>query len=134
MFWGLSAGGFLFFSFDELLQFHERLGEFIASTPIGPAEIFRNWNDVIVIGYGMIAILVLFYCLPAILRIPMVAETLALAFGFYLTHTIIDSTQVRTSLSIIVEESAKLFSSAFLALAMLYGIFATVATLKNSKA
>ncbi len=34
-FWLLTAFGFLFFAFDELLEFHERLGGLIERSPVG---------------------------------------------------------------------------------------------------
>ena len=40
---------------------------------------------------------------------PRVAEMLLIAFGFYSIHTLIDSTQTRSSLSIILEESGSHF-------------------------
>lgn len=124
--WILSACACWFLSLDELLEVHEKLGDVISGTALGPATVFRNWNDVVVMGYGVVAILALVYFLPAIVRLPRVAELLASAFGFYVIHTLIDSTQDRTSLSIILEESAKLFSSAFCALAMLFRLLASV--------
>lgn len=131
-FWLLTAFGFLFFAFDELLEFHERLGGLIERSTVGHIQTFRNWNDVVVIGYGIVAIPILIYFLPEILRLPKVAEMLAVAFSCYGIHTIIDSTQTRTNLSIILEESAKLFSSAFFALSMLIGILTIVAWRRNS--
>ena len=132
-FWLLTAFGFLFFCLDELLQFHEKLAGLIERSSVGPTQTFRTWNDVIVIGYGVVAIPILFYFLPEILRFPRVAEILVTAFSCYVIHTIIDSTQRRTSLSIILEESAKLFSSAFFAIAMLFGILTIVASQRKSQ-
>jgi len=133
-FWLLTAFAFFFFAFDELLQFHELVGAAIQhNSPVGPSQTFRNWNDAIVIGYGVVAISVIMYFLPEILRLPKVAEILAIALTAYAIHTTIDSTQARSSLSIIFEESCKLFTSAFLALSMLFGILAIVASQRNSQ-
>lgn len=132
-FWLLTAIGFLFFSFDELMQFHEKLGGLIKRSSVGPTRTFRNWNDVIVIAYGVVAIPVVFYFLPEILRLPRVTEILVIAFSCYGIHTIIDSTQRRTSVSIILEESAKLFSSAFFAISMIFGILTIIASEFNQQ-
>jgi cyanate permease len=134
LFWAVLACGLLFFALDEWFEFHERIDSFLSSTRIGPARAFRNWNDVIVIGYGVLGVYVLFYFLPVLLRLPAVAEALSLALGFYLLHTLIDCTQAPSSLSIILEESAKLMSSAFLALAALFGRFALQPPPKKAKA
>lgn len=117
-FWLLSSLAFCFFALDELLGFHEFGGSLIKNK-IGSPQAFRNWNDVIVIGYGFLAIPVFIAFLPEILRYPKVAEMMAIAFVFYGVHTIVDSTfEPRTNISVVVEESAKLLSSAFFSLCM----------------
>ena len=53
---------------------------------------------------------------------------LTVAFCLYCMHTFIDSTQEpRTTVSVILEESAKLFSCAFLAISMLVGLLDIIA-------
>ncbi len=122
--WLLVAMALAFLALDELLEFHERVGWFLAdgSTGLTLPPSFRNWNDVVVIAYGLVAIPFVIYLFPAIWRYPRLAETFAVAFLFYLIHTLIDSTQEPpTTYSIIAEESAKLFSSAFLAFGAFIG-------------
>ncbi len=131
-FWLMAALGFLFFSLDEFLQFHERVGRWIGQSDIGAPTTFRNWNDVIVIAYGVVAVVVMGSFLTEILRYPKVMGLLAIAFGFYCIHTLIDSTQQRSSLSITLEESAKLFASAFFALSMFVSVLAIVASCRSS--
>lgn len=131
-FWFLNGLGFSFFALDELLQFHEKLGNLITKSPIGPTETFRNWNDVIVIGYGVIAIGVLLYFLPEIFRYPKFVELLLTSCAFYFIHTLIDSTQERSTISVIFEESAKLFSSTFFAISMFVGLVGIVASIKSN--
>ncbi|WP_019504341.1 hypothetical protein [Pleurocapsa sp. PCC 7319] len=121
-FWLLVTMGFGFFALDELLGFHEKLGNLITISSIGPAEVFRNWNDLIVIVYGVIALLVAIYFLPEILRYPLFAEMLSTAFLCYCLHTLIDSTQEKSNIGRILEESAKVFSSTFFAIAMFVGL------------
>ena len=112
--WVLLALGFVSLSLDEVAQFHERLGFVIAEH--ASSGIFRNWNDVIVILYGVVAIIFLFLLLPHLLRYRFLLEFFAIAFLFYVIHTLIDSTQRPKTTTIILEESAKLFCSAFLTL------------------
>ena len=81
-----------------------------------------SWNDVIVILYGVVALPVVLALLPDILRYRMVLELFVIAFVFYVLHTLIDSTQEPyTTTSVILEESAKLFCGAFLALGAFIG-------------
>lgn len=121
-FWLIAALGLGFLSLDELLGFHERVDDWI-TVIIGDSQTFRNWNDLIVIGYGLIAIPVFIFFLPEIFRYPQIAETLAVAFLFFCIHTAIDSIQEPpTTLSVILEESAKLFSTAFFATSMFISI------------
>lgn len=131
--WLLIAMGFGFFAVDELMQFHEKIGRFISRSSVGPTESFRNWNDVIVIGYGAVATVVLLIYLPVILRRPRFAEMLGVAFGFYCLHTAIDSLVARTNVSVVTEETAKLFSSGFFALAMFVGLLGVIASLKGGE-
>lgn len=117
--WLLIGLGFLFFALDEILEFHEELDMFVADTSVGPPDSFRNWNDVIVIGYGLAAVVVLLPFLPEILRYPRFPALLAAGFACYALHTLIDSTvSDPTDSSKIFEESAKLFAGAFFSLAV----------------
>ena len=110
-----------------MLQFHEHLGyrldridalqQWISGTPI------RKWDDMVLILYGLAALPLAIHFLPSALRRPRVVEFLALATLFYAIHTLIDAVvEPRTTLSVMCEESAKLFCAAFLALAMLAGL------------
>lgn len=116
-FWPAFSLGFLFFSLDEILEFHEGLGSWM-KTALGSSETFRNWNDAVVVGYGVVALIALAAFLPEVLRYPRFAELLATGFGFFVVHTAIDSLMTSSSKNI-PEESAKLFATAFFALAAL---------------
>lgn len=110
-FWALGGIGFLYLCLDELLQGHERLGYLLHDSPLGDTTLFRGWNDVILIGYGLGALAVLLIFLPEVLKHSRVAEFLGFAAGLFAVHTAIDSIVVDpNSTSIILEESAKLFS------------------------
>ena len=125
-FWLLATVGFLFLSFDELMRVHELLG-MLATKSIGQPLLFRNWNDVLLIGYGVLAITAAFCFLPEILRNPYFAEILAVAFGFFTVHTLVDSlAEPPTTNSAILEESAKLLCSASLSLAAFIGLLSVV--------
>lgn len=118
--WLLFALGFGFLALDELLELHEHVGGLInvATKMIGvDSGVFRNWNDIIVIGYGLVALPFILYFLPAVLRYPGLMERLALAALFFAIHTVIDSvSEPQTVRSGVMEESAKLFCALFLAL------------------
>lgn len=60
--WIIFAIGFGFLAFDELLEFHERAGEMIKGHVSSGS--FRNWNDVIVILYGIAVLPLLFFSYP----------------------------------------------------------------------
>ena len=120
-FWTILAGGLAFLAFDELLQFHERVDRLVIERLL-PEAGFQSWNDLIVVIYGLVAVLIMFFLLPALLKYRMVPELFAVAFIFYAIHTLIDSVQTTSTLtSIVLEESAKLVSVAFLALGTLAG-------------
>lgn len=124
--WLIVAAGLLFLAFDEQVQFHERFGRIVIEQ-IMPQEYFRNWNDVIVIMYGVIALPVGLFLLPRLLRYRLVPELFAAGFIFYAIHTSIDSTQDPATLtSIILEESAKVFSTAFLAIGVFTGLLSNI--------
>ena len=131
-FWLLMAMAIGFLSLDELVGFHEELGRYlryITDPNEAPLGIFRNWNDVVVISYGIPALFLMIFFLPSLLRYPRVFEIFIIAFSFYAIHTIIDSTQEpATTLSYIFEETAKLYCSASLALGTLVGLVGTVSS------
>ena len=129
LWWLLTCLGFFFFACDELLRFHEQVGTFVRHHLLGrPTMFFRNWNDVIVILYGVVALVVIAYFLPRILRLPLYMELLAVAFFAYCVHTGVDVMphgdgiigRFMSSIpSSIPEEGAKLYASTFFAVAML---------------
>ena len=113
-----------FLSMDELLEFHERIGGYLDKQKVvtDATSSFRNSNDLVVIAYGAIALVVLMFFLPTALQYPRFLELFALAFSFYVIHTVIDSTQEPpTTVSIVFEETAKLLCSATLALTQFVG-------------
>ena len=99
----------------------------------GLAAYFRNWNDVVVILYGVVVLPPAIYFLPAVLRYARIPEILCVAFGFYCLHTFIDATaEPSTTMTTIIEETAKLFCAASLALAFFVGLIGTIE--KNDRA
>jgi len=131
LFWLLIAMAVGYLAFDELLQIHERLGSLLDRFEITKTIIeqspMRCWNDVIVILYGVIALPAAICFSPSILRFPRVFEYLGLACFFYVVHTAIDSmVEPPTTLSVMLEESAKLLCSTFLAIALLVGLLGII--------
>lgn len=128
LFWLVAAGGLAVLALDELLQFHERVGGVLDSNPGSQTTLFRNWNDIIVIGYGVIAVGVGLVFLPVVMSYRHLLPLLATAFCFFAVHTAVDSlADPPTTMSVIIEESAKLFTGAFILLAMLQGMLQSVA-------
>lgn len=121
--WLVLGVGLVALAADELFQFHERVGRAMAdSASAGP---FRSWDDIIVIGYGVLAVGLVALMLPGLAHTPMVLRLLGAGFVCYALHTLVDSlAEPRTSLSAIVEESFKLASVTFLALAAYAGYLA----------
>ena len=118
--WLVLAICFTFFAFDETLTFHEWVGSIIDDRADSGG--FRNWNDVIVLTYGLVALPIMVAIFPILLRYRMVAELFVIGFSFFAVHTLIDSTQEPpTTISHILEESAKLFCGANLALGAFVG-------------
>lgn len=121
MLWTLFAGGFLFLSLDELMQFHERVGYWLDDR-VALAS-FRGWNDLVVIAYGIVALPVAAILMPKILSYPRLVEMLGTAFTFYAFHTLIDTLQEPpTTVSIIIEESSKVLCAGFLVLTAFTGL------------
>lgn len=134
LFWLFLAAAFGFLALDELMMFHERIGYWLKISEVGLTESFRNWNDVIVIGYGIAAFALLPVFLPYILKYPKFAEIMAVAFTCYCIHTAVDSFNIKKTFgSVIIEESFKVFSSGFFAFAMLVGVLGVVASQYNFK-
>ncbi|TKB48163.1 hypothetical protein FCL40_13620 [Ferrimonas sediminicola] len=118
--WVIMTLGFGVLALDELLQFHERFGSVLGQYM--ESGMFRNWNDVIVILYGVVALLIVASILPSLIRCKMLPELFVIGFVFYGIHTFIDATQEpRTVVSAIFEESAKLLCVLFLALGSFVG-------------
>ena len=123
--WLVLAFGFLFLSLDELVRFHERAGTLLEG--VESTGIFRSWDDIIVILYGIFALLIIGVILPGLMRSPKVLEMFVVGFGFYAIHTFIDSTnEPPTTVSVILEESAKLLCGAFLAIGTFAGFIGAI--------
>ena len=120
-FWLLTAIAFAYLFLDEVIGFHDGIDKYIDPWMKNP-RIFRGWNDLIVVLYGIVALLVMAGFLPEIFRYPRVMEMMGIAFLFYFIHTFVDTTIRKTQISIIIEESAKVFCGEFLALSMFVAI------------
>lgn len=131
LFWLMTSVGFFFFAVDELFEIHENLGVWANDAVAAPPSSLRNWDDLLVIGYGIVGLFVLLLFLPEVLRPARFAELLSIAFAFYIVHTAIDSIVLRNDIwKIAPEESAKLFSASFFALSMLIALIAVAKPLR----
>ena len=54
VFWMVSTAALGFLALDELLSFQENLDIWIAGRNLATSTVFRNWNDLMVIGYGIV--------------------------------------------------------------------------------
>ncbi len=127
IFFLIAALALTYLAVDEVMQFHESIG-----TNLDHIRFFRkliawsgihSWNDMIIIMYGLVALPALIYILPTAFEIPYVAEYFAIAFFCYVIHTTIDASfRPPTTASYIFEESAKLYTSIFMALGLLSGL------------
>ena len=112
---------------DEVMQFHETYGSLIdkyrSMRKIRHWLNVRTWNDMIIIIYGLAAIPVALYFLPTAVKIPFIPEYFLAAFICYCVHTLVDSyAEPPTTISYILEESMKVYTSAFLALGLVSGL------------
>lgn len=118
LFWLLLAMGCIFLSLDEQLGFHERGGVMLDTSSVGNLEVFRNWNDIIVIVYGFIVLAVAGLFGREILNSKPFAVLLAIGFGFFVIHTAVDSMVPSSFIwKDVPEEGSKLISVFFLFLA-----------------
>ena len=130
--WAILSFGFVYLAIDELMMIHENTGYIIER--YFPIQYFRNWNDVIVIIYGLIALLIIAFILPAIIRFKWIIEMFYIGFLLYGIHTITDTiNEPSTDFSIIIEESAKLFSVSFLFLGTFIGFIGSLKLMTSRK-
>jgi hypothetical protein len=119
--WGLFALAAAYLAADEVMGFHEELGEAepsVYTTGQRIFGVFRSWNDLLVILYGVGAIIGWLCFRKVLARRPFTYALLIVAFACYAIHTLIDSgVEPPTSPSTILEETAKLHCSFYLALA-----------------
>ena len=118
LFWLVLAAGCVFLSLDEQLEFHERGGMALYANGVETLEWFRNWNDIIVIIYGVVAMAIAALFGREILASKHFVVLFAVGFAFYAIHTAVDSTLPRSlAWKDIPEEGAKLACAYFLFLA-----------------
>lgn len=114
--WLVLSIAFAFLSIDEIFQVHEQIGSYLTNAA-WPSP-FSNWTDLMPMVYGIVAIPMLWIMMPKLLHIRSLPELLAVAFLFYLAHTLADAlVRHNSEFTHVTEESLKLFSSTYLALA-----------------
>ncbi len=120
LFWLLCALGSLFLMLDERLQLHEQAHDLVGGGTWGnPPLGMRNWNDVVMFGYGTAALVLGLLTLPAFLRHRRVRTLLMIGFVLFVLHTAIDMSFEKGALKDVFEESCKLLAGASFMLAFL---------------
>jgi hypothetical protein len=121
--WTTLTAVMLYFSVDEVMEFHERMGDYLtAHVSSGP---FRNWNDIVVILYGTVAAPVALLVWHEVLRYRRLFTMLVVTGLFYVGTTSVDTlSRTPTDLSNIVEEGLKGTCSTLFVLSMLTGLVA----------
>lgn len=134
-YWLAMGIGLLLLALDEQMMIHEWIGLVFNSKGMEAPSLVKNWNDVIVIGYGVVglAFCIIFY--REILRYRAYLVLLVIGFSFYVLHTAIDSLVVENTLQkIVTEEGAKITCNMFLLLANAVYLHALVQPLRRLKA
>lgn len=120
LFWAGMALGLAYLAMDEIVGFHEMLGDrnpSVHTTGERVFGIFRSWNDILVILYGVVAVVGSMFFAKVLRSMPGTLTLLVAAFACYALHTLIDSVvEPANNVSIILEESAKAFCGFFLLL------------------
>lgn len=123
--WLLLAAGLAFLSVDEIFKIHHQIIAVLTGANLSSP--IADWTDFVGIMYGVIALSVIWVTFPKLVHIRSMPELLAVAFLFYLAHTLADSlVRHNSDFTHIAEESLKLFSSAFLMLASYSGLVWTL--------
>ncbi len=124
LFWFGTMSALVFLALDEQLKFHERGGNLLKNEVLGVSHFFRNWNDLIVIMYGVIAIIIAFLFRREIIQNRAFAALLTISFSFYALHTAVDSLIPSAYLwKDIPEEGAKVACGMFILLAVCTYLF-----------
>ncbi|MDA1028105.1 MAG: hypothetical protein O3B41_03510 [Bacteroidetes bacterium] len=132
-YWLVLAAGLAFLSVDEIFKIHHQINAVL--THAGLSSPIADWTDFVGIIYGVVALSVMWVMLPKLVQIRSMPELLAVAFLFYLAHTLADSlVRHNSDFTHIAEESLKLFSSAFLMLASYSGLVWTLDRTRGRRA
>jgi hypothetical protein len=119
-FWLLGGAGLAFLTLDERMQIHERLQDDWLEPTFGAlAWKSGNWNDLVVILYGLVAVGLLLLVLPGVLRHRATRNLLAVGVACYVMHVTIDLLFGGVWWKNCVEESFKLLAGASFMLAFL---------------
>jgi hypothetical protein len=116
-FWLASSAGLAFLSIADRFQVHERIQKQWLEPLYGDPTVFRNWNDIAVILYGVIGLVVLLAALPAALQHRLPRRLLIAGFACYTVHTLIDILLPRSHPKTLFEEGFKVLAGCSLMLA-----------------
>jgi hypothetical protein len=124
-FWLLSSAGLTFLTLDERFQIHERLHYDVLEPAFGPLGWnTANWNDLVVIAYGLVAVSLLVFILPSVMRNRGTRTFLAVGFAFAALQVLVDLVLAGAVWEKCVEETFKLLMGASFMLAYLHTMMA----------
>lgn len=132
--WLCMAGGLSFLAADEVLGFHESVGLWLDGQVSVREAGFRTWNDLIVIGYGVVALPLLLAFAPELLRHRGMLQMLGLGFLAYAGHTAVDSLFKPSGISVVIEEGFKVSCGLALVWSMALGVRGLLWELSSSSA
>jgi hypothetical protein len=113
----------VYFSVDEVLGFHEEMGQFL-DEHVSPGP-FRTWNDVVVIIYGVVALPLALLLWREVLRYARLLPMLVITGVLYVATSSVDTlTESASATSTVIEEGIKVTCSTFFMLSMLTGLVA----------
>ena len=89
-YWILSGAGLLWLSIDDFLQIHERLGDVLAEDLGITIPLLNNPDDIIVLGYALVALVVVAIFFGKLRRSRAVFPLLAVGLGLLVVSLAVD--------------------------------------------
>ena len=89
-FWILSGAGLVWLSIDDYVQIHERLGDVLEEDLGITIPLLNNPDDIIVLGYALVALVVVAIFFGRLRRSRAVFPLLAIGLGFLVVSLLVD--------------------------------------------
>ena len=89
-YWILSGAGLVWLSIDDYLQIHERLGDVLEEDLGITIPLLNNPDDIIVLGYALVALIVVAFFFGEIRRSKAVFPLLVIGLGFLVVSLAVD--------------------------------------------